>query len=63
MGYSKTTMNKKNKKLLADFLEYLVANPDQRFWQALRNWSGAEKINFETKGYQIDTFYWNEKDK
>lgn len=33
----------KNVKLLRSFVEYCTANPDMRFWQALRNWS---KYNF-----------------
>ena len=26
------------------FTDYLRANPDQRFWQALRNWSGCNAL-------------------
>lgn len=32
-------MKSKNKKLLEDFVRYAKANPELRFWQALRNWN------------------------
>jgi hypothetical protein len=31
----------RNAKLLLSFVAYCLANPDQRFWQALRNWAGV----------------------
>lgn len=34
----------KNKKTLESFVEYCDKHPEQRFWQALRNWSGYEAI-------------------
>lgn len=54
----------KNAKLLADFTRYCESHPDERFWQALRNWSGWGFIfvsndvdmNIEKSA---DTFYWN----
>jgi len=59
----------KSKKTLDSFVAYCKENPEQRFWQALRNWSGygfifgcnairhgdADKSNLE------DTFYKEEK--
>lgn len=30
----------KNEKQLQDFVIYCQNNPSERFWQALRNWSG-----------------------
>ena len=30
----------KSQKLLESFTAYCKMYPDQRFWQALRNWSG-----------------------
>ena len=56
----------KSKSLLESFTAYCRANPDQRFWQALRNWAGWPFI-FVAKDYPIgenviwngeDTFYW-----
>lgn len=47
----------KSKKLLESFEDYCHEHPDERFWQALRNWSeynfiyGSNLTNFE------DTFY------
>ena len=55
-----------SKKLLDDFAAYCEDHPSERFWQAIRNWSGynfilVSKINdgdFETQ----DTFYWKTRD-
>ncbi len=33
-------MDMKSEKLLTSFIAYCKENPEQRFWQALRNWSG-----------------------
>lgn len=47
----------KNKKLLFSFIWYCLKNRDQRFWQALKNWSGAENIVFATtKMRRVGTF-------
>lgn len=58
----------RNKKLLEDFIAYCEAHPDERFWQALRNWAG---VNFIIKADALydfgaiegteDTFYWEKK--
>ncbi len=67
----------RNSKILADFVKYCKEHPDQRFWQALRNWSGfafvgvvpTEKTSLEDivrKGKlhnAIDSFYFEGKDK
>ena len=52
--------------LLSDFVDYCLAHPAERFWQALRNWSGhcftmaADRLDdIQTAK---DTFYWNSKD-
>ena len=50
----------KSRKELSSFIDYCLDNPEQRFWQCLRNWSGynfiygsntPENINLE------DTFH------
>lgn len=52
----------KNKKLLDDFTKYCNANPDERFWQALRNWSEYSFIGVSNGGGSFrDTFYWENK--
>lgn len=68
-------MENRNEKLLKDFSEYCEQNPEQRFWQALRNWSGGGFIlksdeptfNFpgDWKGIDLpkDTFYWEGKNE
>lgn len=60
----------RNKKVLESFIEYCEQHPQERFWQALRNWIGVEKIcvcstdEDNTDFYKnVDTFYWEEKDK
>jgi len=56
----------KNRKVLESFIEYCIVHPEERFWQALRNWSGAYSINYEDydyRGEMIDTFYFEGKEK
>jgi len=54
----------KNKKQLDSFVAYCKLHPEERIWQALRNWA---KVNFvyvqrsgERKSIEDlhDTFYW-----
>lgn len=50
----------KSTETIVSFLEYCMDHPEERFWQALRNWSGyncilvAESRQLNT----TDTFYW-----
>jgi hypothetical protein len=45
-----------NSEVLRSFVAYCYANPSQRFWQALRNWSGAAFILYvENRGYQAQS--------
>ena len=37
-------MENKNSKQLDSFIKYCEENPNLRFWQALRNWSGKAFI-------------------
>lgn len=60
----------RNSRVLEGFVAYCKANPEQRFWQALRNWSGYDSIVAETPTPEgcmhLDTFCWegrNENDK
>lgn len=53
----------RNSKVLNDFIEYCSGHPTQRFWQALRNWSGADYVNFVRGTWELDTFYWENKDE
>lgn len=54
-------MKSKNSAVRVSFVEYCKKHPDQRFWQALRNWSGYTIIyatnELPTKPVK-DTFYW-----
>lgn len=59
----------KNKDLLAGFTKYCEEHPEQRFWQALRNWAGvafvltSDDFDFTARTYSTvqDTFYWDNK--
>jgi len=59
----------KNYKLAFSFLDYCLEHPNERFWQALRNWSRFEsiyvgKINAQVDAIRaIDTFYFKGKNK
>jgi hypothetical protein len=49
--------DERNKAALASFTAYCEAHPQQRFWQALRNWSVYDSIVGVTSGgKQYDTF-------
>jgi len=43
----------KNNELLMDFSFYCISNPRERFFQALRNWSGMPFVLTAT-GYDFD---------
>jgi hypothetical protein len=55
----------KNSTLLSDFVNYCVAHPTERFWQALRNWSGFNFIwvSNEHTPPVLDTFYFEGKER
>lgn len=59
----------RNSKVLASFIAYCQQYPDQRFWQALRNWCGMpfvivsalaphDILASHCVGVAYDTFYW-----
>jgi hypothetical protein len=60
-------MATKNSEMLRDFIDYCVDHPEERFWQALRNWSGWHLVMVSndsdaTDNHAIeDTFYWEGK--
>ena len=45
---------------LSSFIEYCAKNPQQRFWQALRNWAEADQILTKMNGHTTDTFYFED---
>lgn len=53
----------KNIKLLESFTAFCKGNPEQRFWQALRNWSeyeyilGSKQVFPDGELETEDTFY------
>lgn len=52
----------RNSKVLKDFVKYCKANPEQRFWQALRNWAGVGFVSVSNGvDFMQDTFYWEGK--
>ena len=53
----------RHQAVLEDFAHYCQAHPAERFWQALRNWSGAAfLIARESAGTERDTFFWEGRD-
>jgi hypothetical protein len=53
----------RSKPLLDSFILYCHEHPSERFWQALRNWSGhnfimACGLKDDPRTWE-DTFYWN----
>ena len=57
-----------NVDTLADFVKYCDKHPEQRFWQALRNWLGVNFIftsplRLPYDNQMEDTFYWEGKNK
>jgi len=54
----------KSAKLLGEFTGYCLAHPEERFWQALRNWTGMARILADEKSGPrgvLDTFYWEDR--
>ena len=49
--------NSKNQEKLDSFIAYCLGHPEERFWQALRNWSGKKfiLIGEDEKWMEIDT--------
>ena len=61
-----TNMKTQNSEVLKDFVKYADAHPRERFWQALRNWSGFAFVrvnNTLDPKNNMDTFYWEGKNK
>ena len=54
-----------NEKVLQSFVAHCRQYPTERFWQALRNWSGENFIMASSdKAVDFrDTFYWHGKSK
>jgi len=60
-------MKNKNHETLDSFIKYCDSHPEQRLWQALRNWSeenfiwASDERNSDPSFK--DTFYWKGKNK
>jgi hypothetical protein len=58
----------RNSEVLQDFIDYCIKHPDERFWQALRNWCGwlfIEVTNdsfYSNDRHYQDTYNWEGKD-
>ncbi len=54
----------RNSEVLAGFIAYCQAHPRERFWQALRTWSGWHFIMAASLDNTTcaDTFYWEGRD-
>lgn len=62
-------MKSQNAALLNDFIGYCEKHPQERFWQALRNWSSWSYILAGTSYLDLtiippqhikDTFFWRD---
>lgn len=57
-------IDNKNRIVLMSFINYCASHPDERFWQALRNWVRVPTIAVikrdEASGFDhvTDTFLW-----
>lgn len=58
-------MKIRSEKTKKDFIKYLEKHPGERFWQAVRNFSGYSFIIasdiFPDNPNQADTFHWEGK--
>lgn len=60
--YVFTCLGTRNSAITLDFLKYAMTHPDERFWQALRNWSRYIFVAVSNNDAQYqDTFYWEGK--
>ena len=61
----KTIKETRNSKLLRSFMKYAEKHPQERFWQALLNWSGLPYVCWGKMGSKLevggDTYYWEGK--
>ena len=65
-------MTTRNSSVLADFTAYCTTHPDERFWQAPRNWANVNFIfvarqrpmdeDIDNEAELYDTFYREGKD-
>ena len=53
----------RSQKELESFTAYCKAHPDERFWQAVRNWSGWPFIYANNNDRNYDTFYFMGRDQ
>ncbi len=57
----------RNNVVLADFVRYCEEHPQERFWQALRNWANVYFIiasrECPMNASEQDTFYWEGRNK
>jgi hypothetical protein len=47
----------RNSPVLASFALYCQENPEERFWQAIRNWTECSYVLVDGE----DTFYWENR--
>lgn len=61
--YLRMRIDKKNKKERESFYEYCFNHCNQRFWQALSNWSGFHiRVSYDKINWR-DAYYFKERDK
>ena len=58
--------NLRSGECLREFVDYCLKHPNERFWQALRNWTKYNFVllaNVPPEGNYDDTFYWEGKNE
>lgn len=63
-----SNVSMKSEVQLSEFIRYCLEHPELRFWQALRNWSEADSIQYfkiidDVTSKMSDTFYWENKNE
>jgi len=51
----------RNSETLKSFVDYCKSHPQERFWQALRNWAGVGFVCVSDGKSTEDTFYREKK--
>ncbi len=58
-----TSKTSRNREVLRSFTDYCMDHPEERFWQALRNWCGTSYVYVaDEKGALQDTFCWEKRE-
>ena len=68
MSDMKELQHMRSSSVLLSFIRYCINHPEERFWQALRNWANVpyifigDHLGSEVQGGR-DTFYFTQKEQ